>query len=101
MDGDLVAREGELMVDPLQVILVEEGGNGLEGGDSSPTKKVGVELVKEEREGGESWKYSCLVPLCQCLGMPTEGFEGEILKLLKRMNEKREQFENLIGKKRK
>lgn len=26
VDGDLVAREGELMVDPLRVILVEEGG---------------------------------------------------------------------------
>ena len=33
--------------------------------------------------------------------MPTESFEGEILMLHKRMNERREYFEKLIGKKRK
>ncbi|RVW92113.1 hypothetical protein CK203_037043 [Vitis vinifera] len=44
---------------------------------------------RAEEEGGdvESWRYSCLAKFCHCLGMPTEGFEGEILKLLNRMKE--------------
>ena len=47
---------------------------------------------RAEEEGGdvESWRYSCLAKFCHCLGMPTEGFEGEILKLLNRMKERRE-----------
>ena len=49
----------------------------------------------------ESWRYSCLAKFCHCLGMPTEGFEGEILKLLNRMKERRERFVRVSGKKKK
>ena len=49
----------------------------------------------------ESWRYSCLAKFCHCLEMPIEGFEGEILKLLNRMKERRERFERVSGKKRK
>ena len=37
--------------------------------------------------------------LCCCLGMPTKGFEGEILLLLKRMERKKLKG-NLVGKKK-
>lgn len=33
----------------------------------------------------EGWNSNCLVKFNQCLGMPTEGFEEEILYLLRRM----------------
>ena len=49
----------------------------------------------------ESWKYSCLMQFYHSLGMPTEGFEREILKFFKKMNEKIEHFEKLAKKKRK
>ena len=38
---------------------------------------------------------------CQCLGMPSEGFESEILKLLNRIRERRACSERVTGKKRK
>ena len=47
----------------------------------------------------ESWKYSCLMQFYHSLEMPTKGFEREILKLLKKINEKREHFEKLAKKK--
>lgn len=96
--GDLVARERELTVDLLQVLLVEEVGNGQGVGVSCPMKKVSDGLVEEEGGVMEWWKYNCLAQFCHCLRMPTKGFEGEILKLLKRMNERSEHFEKLIGK---
>ena len=49
----------------------------------------------------ESWSYSCLENFCHCLGMPTEEFEGKILKLLDRMRERRDRFKRVSGKKRK
>lgn len=97
--GDLVARERELTIDPLQVLLVEEVGNGQGVGVSCPMKKMSDGLVEEEGGVMEWWKYNCLAQFCHCLRMPTKGFEGEILKLLKRMNERSEHFEKLIGKK--
>ena len=40
--------------------------------------------------------------LCCCLGMPTKGFEGEILLLLKIMEEREKKIKgNLAGKRRK
>ena len=56
-----------------------------------------------EEEGGdvESWRYSYLTNFCHCLRMPTEGFEGEILKLFNKMRERRERFERISRKKRK
>ena len=41
-----------------------------------------------KREG--MWRYSYLTNFCHCLRMPTEGFEGEILKLFNRMRERRD-----------
>ncbi|RVW41716.1 Transposon TX1 uncharacterized 149 kDa protein [Vitis vinifera] len=71
------------------------GRKGFEKGDggSSPVRDG-----RTEEEGGdvESWRYNCLAKFCHCLGMPTEGFEGEILKVLNRMKERRERFERGI-----
>ena len=41
-----------------------------------------------------------MAKFCLCLGMPIEGFESEILKLLNRMRERRDRFERVSGKKR-
>ena len=76
-------------------------GNGQGVEVSRSTKKVSHGLVEDEEGVVESWKYNCLAQFCHCLGMPTKSFEGEILMLHKRMNERREYFEKLIGKKRK
>ena len=57
----------------------------------------------EERDGAgdPSWYSSCLVKFIRCLGMLTEGFEGEILILLKIMRERKLQKGKLDGRKRK
>ena len=48
------------------------------------------EMMEEGDEGGGlSWQSSCLAKFSRCLGMPTEGFEGEILFLLRRMKERK------------
>ena len=60
---------------------------------------------EEERgkEGDLCWQSSyssSLAKFSRYLGMPTEGFEGEILFLLKRMKERKIQKGNLDGRKR-
>ena len=45
----------------------------------------------EEGESGEWWSTSSLARFSHCLGMPTEGFEEEILYLLRRMKGRMEQ----------
>ncbi|RVW66275.1 hypothetical protein CK203_065984 [Vitis vinifera] len=45
----------------------------------------------EEGESGEGWSTSSLARFNHCLGMPTEGFEEEILYLLRRMKGRMEQ----------
>ena len=57
--------------------------------------------AKKEDDDEESWRYSFLARFCQCLGMPAEGFEREILKLLNRIRERRDCSERVTGKKRK
>ena len=42
-------------------------------------------LQVEVGEGEEDWSSSCLAKFSHCLGMPTVGFEEEILYLLRRM----------------
>ena len=66
-----------------------------------PTKDV--ERVLEEEEGSVlgSWMNGSFVNLYRCLGMPTEGFEGEILLLLRRMKERKNLKGDLVGKRRK
>ena len=49
----------------------------------------------------ELWRYSCVANFCHCLGMPTKGFESEILKHLYIIRERRDRFERVSGKKRK
>ena len=57
--------------------------------------------AKKEGDDKESWRYSFLARLCQCLGMPSEGFESEILKLLNIIREIMDCFERVTRKKRK
>lgn len=48
-----------------------------------------------------SWMNGDFINLCKCLGMPTEGFEGEILLLLRRMEERKIFKGGVAEKKRK
>ena len=48
-------------------------------------------LQLEEGEGEEGWSSSYLAKFSRCMGMPTEGFEEEILYLLRRMRGRIEQ----------
>ena len=114
-DRDLVAFKGssfvngEGSIDPLRVIWVAERKRGvsidLEKGTKEydgrvlSTKDVERLLEKEMSVLG-SWMNGSFVKLCCCLGMPTEGFEGEILLLLIRI-EKRKNFKgNSVEKKK-
>ena len=102
-DWDLVAFEGpplvngEGRVDPLRIIGadgrereisydMEKDFKESEGGEM-PTEVVGRALEEENRSGLGLWMNGDFVNLCRCLGMPMEGFEGEILLLLRRMEE--------------
>ena len=97
----LGGSSGELAVDPLSVILVDEMGKEKEGFGAFAKKALRKGTMEEERGVIEFWSNSCLAKFCHCLGMPTEGVEGEILKLLKRLIERRDHFEKVSGKKRK
>ena len=60
----------------------------IEEGTEDVLERDTQESMEEGNEMGEScWQSSCLAKFSRCLGMPTEGFEGEILFLLKRMKE--------------
>ena len=95
---NLKENERELSVNPLKVLLAEEKDFEKGNGGSSPIRNG---MTEEEGGDVESWRYSCLAKFCHCLGMPSEGFEGEILKVLNRMKERRERFDRVSGKKRK
>ena len=58
-------------------------GNGQGMGESFLLKEANDGVVEENGGNLESWKFSCLAKFYHCLGMPMEGFEGQILKLLK------------------
>ena len=73
-----------------------KGSQGVDG-RVLPEKDVERLLEKEMSVLG-SWMNVSFVKLCCCLGMPTEGFEGEILLLLIRM-EKRKNFKGNSVKK--
>ncbi|RVX03329.1 hypothetical protein CK203_019942 [Vitis vinifera] len=68
---------------------------------SFPLKEGRKERGEEEEKDMESWRYSCLAKFCHCLGMPTEGYESDIPKLLHKMRDRRDRSERLSGKKRK
>ena len=66
-----------------------ERGNGLAlvtvGSElASPFEKWSDYHLEEGRQD-EGWSSSCLAMFIRCLGMPTEGFEDEILYLLRKM----------------
>ncbi|RVW19017.1 hypothetical protein CK203_095026 [Vitis vinifera] len=66
------------------------------------SKRVSQEDEEErDKEGELCWHSSSLAKFSHYLGMPMEGFEGEILFLLKRMKEKKLQKGKLNGRKRK
>ena len=101
---------GGLDMDPLRMIMTD--GREVEvlglpgmvfGTDGKEVEKVvGWDITEERNEVGEQcWQSSCLARFSRCLGMPTEGFEGEILLLLKRMKERKLQKGkkgNLVGR---
>ena len=82
------------------------GGHLRDSGDAErgkelalvPIGEVFMSLCEEEKachieegESGEGWSTSSLARFNHCLGMPTEGFEEEILYLLRRMKGRMEQ----------
>ena len=89
---------GGIDMDPLRMIMADGreaevlGSSGMALGTvgKEAEKVVGWDITEERNEGGEQcWQSSCLARFSRCLGMPTEGFEGEILFLLKRMEERK------------
>ena len=68
-------------------------------GDTERTIHEDMEEREEEEE--PCWQSSSLAKFSRYIGMPTEGFEGEILLLLKRMKERRIQKGQVDGRKRK
>lgn len=80
-------------------IVLEKGVKEYKGG-AVPTKDV--ERVMEEKMSIlDSWMNDNFVKLCHCLGMPTEGFDGEILMLLRIMEERKNLKGVAVGKRRK
>ncbi|WKA00682.1 hypothetical protein VitviT2T_019018 [Vitis vinifera] len=98
---EVILKETEegLSINPLSMRSAEErmGEKSMSG--FFPLKEGRKEWGEEKDM--ESWNYSCLAKFCHCLGMPTEGCERDILKLLHKMRDRRDRSENLSGKKRK
>ena len=98
---------------PLRMILAdgrEVKVSDLEGRESGTfeealegvSERVSQKDEEERDEEGElCWHSSSLAKFSRYLGMPMEGFEGEILFLLKRMKERKLQKGKLKGRKRK
>ncbi|RVX18219.1 hypothetical protein CK203_006709 [Vitis vinifera] len=82
----------ELNVNPLSVCPAEERLGEKSASGSFLFKEGRVERGEKEGEDVESWRYSCLAKFCHCLGMPTEGYESEILKRLHKMREIRDRL---------
>ena len=113
-DRGCVSKEVVLLVmDLLRVILAD--GRETEGSGFS-TKELGVveealedslerttqeDLEEGEETGTHSWSSSCLAKFSHCIGMLMEGFEGEILTLLKMMKERKDHKGKLDDRKRK
>ena len=68
-------------------------------GDTNRTIHEDMEEREEEEE--PCWQSSSLAKFSRYIGMPTEGFEGEILFLLKRMKERKIQKGQMDGRKSK
>ena len=79
VDAFLKETKGELTVSPLNVCSAEERLGEKVVGGSFPLKEGRDDRVEKEGEDVELWRYNCLAKFCLCLGMPTKGFESEIL----------------------
>ena len=114
---DLVALEGPYVVneegraDPLRIIEVdgrereisfdmEENIKESKGGEMT-VEVTGRVSEEDNRSVLGSWMNGDFINLCKCLDMPTEGFEGEILLLLRRMEERKNFKGGVARKKRK
>lgn len=97
----LKEAEEELSISPLSMRQAEERMVERSTSGFFPQIDGRKEWGEEAEKNMESWSYSCLAKFCHCLGMPTEGCEREILKLLHKMRDRRDRSENLSGKKRK
>ena len=100
---EVILKETEegLSINPLSMRLAEERMGEKSTSGLFPLKEGRKEWGEEEDKDMESWNYSCLAKFFHCLGMPTEGCERDILKLLYKMRDRRDRSENLSGKKRK
>ncbi|RVX12788.1 hypothetical protein CK203_009733 [Vitis vinifera] len=68
------------------VVLADEDFTPEGSLSSRPTITDEALMTKASRGGrDEGWNSSCLAKFSQCIGMPTRGFEEEILYLLRRM----------------
>lgn len=90
---------GKETIDPLRIIGVvgrereasfdlEEGFKEFEGGEL-PTEVVERVLEEDNKSVLGSWMNGNFVKLCCCLGMLIKRFEGEILMLLRRIEEQK------------
>ena len=61
-----------------------------EASEDFSERAIQEDLEEGEEAGTHSWSSSCLAKFSHCIGMPTEGFEGEILTFLKRMKERKD-----------
>lgn len=114
---DLVALEGPYLVneegraDPLRIIEangrereisfdMEKNIKESKGGEMT-IEVMGRVSEEDNRSVLSSWMNRDFINLCKCLGMLTEGFEREILLLLRRMEERKNFKGVAAGKKRK
>lgn len=84
-----------LEVKPLCMVLVENKDDEEDGAS------LVVEVSLKGRGKVGNWSESSLVAFSNCLGMPTLGFEEEILKSLKKMKRRREVKKREYGQGRK
>ena len=100
--GSMVKEsEGRLSFTPLRVYPAKERDGQMGAGISFLEEEGRDDRAEKEDDDEKSWRYSCLARFCQYLGMPTEGFEREILRLLNRIRERRDVSKRVTGKKRK
>ena len=101
---------GRAVMGPLRMILAdgrEAEVSDLAGKESRTSEEasegVSERVSQEERveEGKLCWHSSSMAKFSRYLGTSTEGFEGEILFLLKRTKKRKLQKEKLNGRKRK
>ncbi|XP_034696057.1 uncharacterized protein LOC117922136 [Vitis riparia] len=113
IQSSISAEIGGAVMGPLRMIWADGREaevleiTGREAGVFGEKPKGGTDRIlledMEEREEEEEpgWQSSSLAKFSRYIGMPTEGFEREILLLLKRMKERKIQIGHLDGRKRK